>query len=252
MIGIYDINTSSNLNYKERLNIYKKCGFQEIALYLDSNYQYNNENYIEIINYAKEIGLQIRQAHIDWKISNLICDTDSNEYFDYVETKLKEAHHLDIKYVVAHASQTNTPPKINSTQLQKFKNLMQKFKDDNVYLCLENVRNNDNLDKILELNLDNVKVCFDIGHAHCYDDEKKLFTKYQEKIICSHLHNNYGTDTHEVLDRGEIDYTYFIDKLSSIPQSSNCLECFPPTDSTFNKNDFEKFIKKCYNAVKDK
>ena len=106
MIGIYDINTSSNLNYKERLNIYKKCGFQEIALYLDSNYQYNNENYIEIINYAKEIGLQIRQAHIDWKISNLICDTDSDEYFDYVETKLKEAHHLDIKYVVAHASQT--------------------------------------------------------------------------------------------------------------------------------------------------
>ena len=30
MIGIYDINTCSNLNYKERLDIYKKCGFNDL------------------------------------------------------------------------------------------------------------------------------------------------------------------------------------------------------------------------------
>lgn len=251
MIGIYDINTCSTLTYKERLDIYKLCGFKEVALYLDNKYQINNEDYLDIIRYARDIRLQISQVHIDWKISNLICDSSTDEYFKYVERKLNEAHNLKIPYVIAHASQTNTPPKINSEQLEKFKNMMLRVKEKNVYLCLENVRDNDNLDKILSLNLDNVKVCFDMGHAHCYGNEKELFEKYKEKIICSHLHNNYGKDTHEPLDSGEIDYKYFIQQLSMIQKVSNCLECFPPRDNEINKENFIKFIMKCHNTIKD-
>ena len=94
MFGIYDLNTCSSLNYKERLEIYKKCGFKEIALYIDSSYQTNNENYIEIINYAKKINLSINQAHLDWKISNLICDETTNKYFDYISQKSNILLHM--------------------------------------------------------------------------------------------------------------------------------------------------------------
>ena len=53
MFGLYNINLSSNLTYKERLDIYRSVGFEELALYLDCEYQTNNEKYLDIINYAK-------------------------------------------------------------------------------------------------------------------------------------------------------------------------------------------------------
>ncbi len=252
MFGIYDINSNSSLTYKERLDIYREVGFEELAIYLDCEYQTNNEKYLDIINYAKSIGLNIKQVHLDWKISNLICDSSTDTYFDYIYSKLLEANNLGIKYVVAHASQSDTPPIISNIQLDKFKDMMTKFSGRDLILCIENVRNNDNLDKILELNLDNVKVCFDLGHAHCYGNEKKLFEKYKDHIICSHLHNNYGKDTHEILTQGEIDYKYFLDKLSNIENSSNCLECFPPRDKNLTKDEFKIFIEECYNSVKQK
>ena len=250
MFGIYDINSSSTLTYKERLDIYSKCGFNEIALYLDCSYQSNNEKYLDIINYAKSLGLEINQVHIDWKISNLICDSSTEEYFEYVRTKLIESHSLGIKYVVAHASQSDTPPDISDTQLTKFKDMMTAIENRDVTLCIENVRNNNNLDKILELNLNNVKVCFDLGHAHAYSNEKELFEKYKEQIVCSHLHNNFGKDTHEILTNGDIDYKYFLEELSKLDNTSNCLECFPPMNKILTTEEFENFIKECYNSLK--
>ncbi len=250
MFGIYDINTSSNLTYKERLDIYNKVGFKEIALYLDCGYQSNDEKYLDIINYAKSIGLEINQVHIDWKISNLVCDNTTEQYFEYVSSKLIEANSLGIKYVVCHASQSDNPPIISDTQLAKFKNMMSSLENRTVILCIENVRNNTNLEKILELNLTNVKVCFDLGHAHCYDNEKELFKKYKEQIVCSHLHNNFGKDTHNTLTNGEIDYKYYTKQLSQMENTSNCLECFPPIHSNLSQKEFEDFVKECYNSLK--
>ncbi len=249
MLGIYDINLSSELSYKQRLDIYKNCGFEEIAIYLDQEYQRKGENYIDIIAYARKIGLEINQVHIDWQIANEICNEDSDRYFEYITAKLKEANTFKIKYIIAHASKSDNPPILSNTQLAKFKSMMQNLKGLDTTLCIENVRRNENLDKILELNLDNVKVCFDLGHAHAYGNEKEIFKKYKNKIRCSHLHNNYGSDTHELLDNGEIDYKYFVKELVKMSNVSNCLECFPPMHSNLNKTEFENFIKHCYHTA---
>ena len=65
MIGIYDLDGCTDLDFKERLKIYKDCGFLEVALYLDKNYNKENENYEDIINFAKNIGLCVKQVHIN-------------------------------------------------------------------------------------------------------------------------------------------------------------------------------------------
>ena len=130
MFGIYDLNECSDLNYKQRLDIYKNVGFQEVALYIDERYNNASENYVDIIDYAKKIGLKVNQVHIDYKISNLICDESTNEYFDYVSSKLVEAIKLGVKYVVAHASMGDNPPEINDVQIRKFENMMRGFFED--------------------------------------------------------------------------------------------------------------------------
>ena len=249
MIGIYDLDACNNLGFQERLQIYKDCGFLEIALYLDERYNKTGENYEDIINEARKLNLKIKQVHIDYKISNKICDNTTNEYFDYVSKKLNEAKNLNIPYVVAHASMSDEPPKIDDKQIEKFKDMMKNVQG--VTLCLENVRNNFNLKKLLDLNLDNVKMCYDLGHAHCYGNEKTIFEEFKNHIICSHLHDNIGKDTHFCLGDGEIDYKEIIEKLSKKENSSNCLECFPEYGKVLSKEEFVDFVKKCFDTIKN-
>ena len=132
-IGIYDLNECSSLNYKERLDIYKSVGFTSVGTYIDDNYMSNNESYVEIVKYAKEIGLEVNQVHVDYKISNLICE-DSNAYFDYVERKLNECIDLGVKYMVLHASKGDGAPGLGEEGLTKLKELMSKYKDSGVTL----------------------------------------------------------------------------------------------------------------------
>jgi sugar phosphate isomerase/epimerase len=113
---------------------------------------------------------------------------------------------------------------------------------------MENVRNNTNLEKIVN-GIKNVKVCFDLGHAHAYANETQLFEKFKDEIQCSHLHNNFGKDTHNALSNGEINYKIFLEKLSKIENSSNCLECFISQDTPVTLQDFVNFVKMCYHDI---
>ena len=250
MFGLYDIDNATTLNYKERFDIYKSIGFKEVAIYLDNAYLKEPESYEQLINYANKINLQIKQIHIDYKISNLITDETTNTYFEYLEQKINECIKFNIPYLVTHASMGDTPPEIGEKQLLKLKNLCEKYKNKNVIICFENVRNNTNLDKIINLNLPNIKVCFDLGHAHCYGDEKRLFNKYLPYICCTHLHNNFGKDTHNLLNFGDINYKYFLNNLKNNNSLSNCLECFPEYGKVLNKEEFTLFIKNCFDCLK--
>lgn len=248
-IGIYDLNECSNLDYKKRLLIYKKCGFTSVGLYLDNNYMSNGENYLDIISYAKDIGLDVNQVHIDYKISNLICE-DSDSYFKYVEEKFNECISLDISYMVLHASKGDDAPSLNYKGLKKLESLMRKYKDKKTFLCFENVRDNKNLALIMKENINNVGMCYDLGHAYCYDNEYDLLDKYKNKILCTHLHNNYKKDTHNTLFDGEIDCKCIIKKLNELSKVDNCLEIFPPRNISLDEKDFHEFVSKLYNEYK--
>lgn len=246
-IGIYDLTHCSNLNYVERIKIYQRVGFKELALYLDNKYMQGDENYLDIINFARKSNLKIQQVHIDYKNANLICDSTTNLYFEYLDAKAKECEELKIPYLVLHASKGENPPEINILQLNKMENLSKKHK--NVYFCFENVRNNSNLEKILNLNQQNIKMCFDLGHAHAYGNEHELFNKFKDKIICSHLHNNFGKDEHNILTCGEIDYKPILNELIKIEDSSNCIEAFPHKDFKLTKIEFESFVRECFESL---
>jgi len=248
-IGIYDLNECSNLDYKTRLEIYKACKFDNVGLYLDENYMSNGENYLDIINYARSIGLKIEQVHVDYKISNLICE-DSETYFEYVERKLVECINLDIPYMVLHASKGDDAPRISDESIKKLKELMNKYKNCKTCLCFENVRDNRNLDVIMSSNISNVGMCFDLGHAHCYDNEYYLLETYKEKILCTHLHNNYKKDTHNRLNDGEIYCKDFVRKFKKNKRISNCLEIFPKRGKVLSEEEFILFVNDCYKDYK--
>lgn len=242
--GIYDINTNTPLPFKQRFDTYKQAGFEGVAFFIDQNYLDKGETFEEQIAYANKIGLKIMQVHADYKISNKICDESSNEYFDYVESRITICEKYYLKNLIVHASSGSTPPEISQNQLKKLQNLAKKHPKVNI--CFENVRSNNNLCKILELNIPNIKMCFDLGHANAYSNVIELFEKLKKYIVCSHLHNNFGTDTHSLLSNGEIDWKPIAKQLAKIKSCSNCLEVFPGHDVVLNKTEFVDFVTRAH------
>lgn len=249
MFGIYDINTNTPLGFKERLDIYKKAGFGGVAFFIDDNYYDKGENFLQLINYAHDIELKIMQVHADYKISNLICDESTNEYFDYLESRLKICEKFKIKNLVVHASKGDNPPVISTAQLEKLKKLASSY--PSVNLCYENVRSNENLERILMLNVKNIGMCYDLGHAHAYADENELFENNKKYILCSHLHNNYGKDTHNLLSDGEIKWKEIVNKLTKIKGCENCLEVFPGHDKILSENEFINFVERAHKDIEE-
>jgi len=181
-LGIFDLTKCSDLGYKDRIDIYKETGVGELSLYIDNDYMQEGEDYNLIIAYARDNGLKINQVHIDYKQSNLICDETTDSFFEYISKKAHECMMLNIPYMVLHPSKGENPPEISQKQLDKLKMVVSKF--PNVMFCFENVRSIKNLKKILALDVNNIKACYDLGHAHAYYDEFELFDELKNKIIC--------------------------------------------------------------------
>ena len=246
-IGIYDLNMCSNLTYKERLMVYKNEGFEKLGLYIDDAYMSNGEKYEDIINYAKQIGMMVNQVHVDYKISNDICD-NLQSYISYVKSRLDICEKYKIKNMVLHASKGDNPPLVNEAAVNAIVELAKDFSEIN--LCFENVRNNSNLSKLLAVDCDNICMCYDMGHENCYSQED-LIKLYANKIKCAHLHNNRGQDSHNLISDGDIDYKNKISKLKDIKDCDMCLEVFPPKGAVLTKSEFITFVKKAMAEIKD-
>ena len=85
-----------------------------------------------------------------------------------------------------------------------------------------------------------------MGHAHCYGDEEDLLKQYKDKVVCTHLHNNYKKDTHHTLFSGEIDCKKMIKEINKNIEVDNCLEVFPERGVVLDREGFTSFVKCCF------
>ena len=246
-LGIYDLDFM-DLDIKERFSIYKEVGFTHVGFYLDDDYLKRKETYVELIDIAKEVGIEISQVHLDYKNSNMLSLMDDNSFLRYIEIKVDEAISYGIKDLVLHASKGDEPPLISKYSLSRLKKLNRKLVKYNIRLCFENVRVNTNLDKVMKLNLDNICICYDTGHGHCYLDEEEFISKYKDKIVTTHIHDNFGSDDHMVVGKGNINWNNITRLLDTTNREFDYLECFPPRGVTLDKEEFISFVKEMYES----
>jgi sugar phosphate isomerase/epimerase len=247
-IGIYDIGKcGTDLSILERFTIYKSAGFTHVGFYLDDDYL-EGESYLDMIQVARDLGLNIDQVHLDYKNSNMWAETTENEFLDYVNSKIDEAIKYNIPHIVLHASKGDNPPLISPFSLNKLVHFDKKLNDSGTKLCFENVRNSNNIDAVMDLKLANIGVCYDSGHAHCYSDEMGILQKYKDVIYCTHLHDNDGSDTHELIGNGSIEWDTMYPAICDTNREVDYLECFMPRGITANKDMFKAFVVDAYNS----
>lgn len=95
------------------------------------------------------------------------------------------------------------------------------MRDKDILLCIENVFEMEPYiigDVVKGIDMDNVKICFDTGHA-AYNSEISVIDWLKELgpwISHIHIHNNDGDfDTHKPLGKGKIDFEEVLDYIIS-------------------------------------
>ena len=102
----------------------------------------------------------------------------------------------------------------------------------------------------MKLDCDNICICYDTGHGHCYLNEEEFIKQYEDKIVTTHIHDNFKEDTHDLIGKGNIDWKVIFSLLKETKREIDYLECFPPRGSNLNKDDFKWFIKQMYDSYK--
>lgn len=249
-----------NKDYKARAKLIKKLGFDGVFLYS----QYNPQEYIcDILN----VGLEIGSLHLSYKkidSNGQIIDKDyvnvlwkepelSNEYRATLMKELEFAHQYHIKTVVMHITAGTTPPLFSQYGVDFIKAILNKCKEYDIILCLENLRRLDYLIGIFEcIEDDSLKFCFDSGHANYMTNNVDTFPwdKLGNKLFYLHLNdNNTLQDQHFPPFYGSIKWQKLINKVFFYNRKIDL------TLEVRNKDQFQmvsevEFLRTCMKSVK--
>ena len=138
------------------------------------------------------------------------------------------ASEAGIPIVVAHVSSGWFPPAISDVGLSRFDELVEYAETKKVTIAFENLRRADYLDVILQRyqGTSNVGFCYDCGHEHCYTEPVDYLDLYGTRLLCTHIHDNYGRDKNDPMRDaddhlmpfdGNIDYVAMMERIKKTP-----------------------------------
>jgi len=227
---------------EEKIELIKNNKFNGVFLFWDG-YFLNN------VGKIKEANLEIETVHLPFDNCNELW-VPGKKGDDYVETiieAIKQISSEGIKTVIFHVSSGDMPPSYNEFGLMRLEKILKVVEEHRVYFALENLRRLDYLDYVYD-NLANkyLKFCFDSGHANAFTKNIENFPweKYQDKLLCVHLHdNNSYTDQHLIPFRGNINWQLLAQKLKEINYQGPLTCEAVNTNSLNNEREYVEEIK---------
>ena len=210
-----------NLSDDNVLEMIKDTGFDTVF----SN-KYEISQVTAIKKKADMLGLGVEFLHAPFRgINDFWCE--GNEYIPLKNTiisSIDSASENGIPVVVMHLDSGWNPPKICDVGLNRFDGLVEYAEKKGVKIAFENIRNFGTLSAMMQRyrSLDNVGYCYDCGHEHCYTKTVHFTDLFGDKILCTHIHDNFGKDGsddpdyHLLMFDGNIDYADMMSRLRSV------------------------------------
>ncbi|MGC1629859.1 MAG: sugar phosphate isomerase/epimerase [Candidatus Acidiferrales bacterium] len=145
---------------------------------------------------------------------------------DEIKRALDVAERIPFQFLVqhiGHGRQMADPRKLNAA-FTSLENLSMFAKARGVTISLENTP--DELGApaslqhfITETHLHDLKLCFDIGHAHVEDGVTTGFEAMRERLVTTHIHDNHGDkDEHLLPFDGTIEWDAALRAIAGLPQ----------------------------------
>ena len=205
----------------------------------------------ELANVLRDSNMKVHSLHApterdfsgrrDSSVPLSICDIDRSrrlEAVDEIKRALDLAEVLSFPYLVQHLGSSRDPndPRLLDAAFSSLEHLRIFAKERGVTIALENTPGElatpANLRQFLTgTRLTDIRLCFDIGHAHLGDGVAKSFETMRELVVTSHIHDNHGLkDEHlapyeasengrkaEYGVSGPIDWKAALSELNSVP-----------------------------------
>ena len=117
----------------------------------------------------------------------------SNEYLATLLKELEFAHKYGINTIVMHITGGSNPPPFSQYGVEFIRTILNKCKEYDMTLCLENLRRLDYLIKVFKcIEDDSLKFCFDSGHANYMTNNVDTFPwdKLGSRLYYLHLNDN--------------------------------------------------------------
>lgn len=228
-----------NLDIEQQVKDIKNAGFDCVIDTADPAFKHENGANKKRFKLFKKYGLKLSSLHMRYNKDELPYFWQQGKVGNKLEKNLikdvKIAHKYDFTCVVVHVR-----GEWSEVGANRLKNVLKYCEKYNVPLALENLNHNGKLlDKIFKTIKSNyLKFCYDVGHNHAFDPEVDYLTKYKNKLITLHLHDNLGKDVpvekykkigyeklnpdmHTLNKYGNIDWDEIASKLAKIKQPLN-------------------------------
>jgi len=204
--------------FDKTVQLIKNAGFQSVMTWW-------GDEFIETDGLPKEKkpdiirknDLKLENVHFPFgNINNIWVDTlDGKVIFDKIIEYIHDCKIHEIPTAILHVSSGDNPPPFNQLGLDRFKKIIETSEKDNVNIALENLRKPKYLEKLFDnIQSDKLKFCYDSGHENCWAPNYDHLSKYGDKLIALHLHDNDGAiDQHLLPFNGTIDWKKIMHKI---------------------------------------
>ncbi len=192
MITIY-IWFGYDLETKERYRLIKKAGFDGVKIWWSDNF--GCWDFHSHPKYAQNAGLFIEDIHTPYEdVNNLWLDNiKGKELTESLISYIDDCSTYNIPTMVLHLTNGNNPPCVNKLGIDRIKSIVERAEQRNVNVAVENLRTTDHIEAVFnEIKSKRIGFCYDSGHHNCRTPNEDLLTRYGEKLMTLHLHDNDG------------------------------------------------------------
>ncbi|MDD4077510.1 MAG: sugar phosphate isomerase/epimerase [Bacilli bacterium] len=215
---------------EKKIELIKKNQFKGVFLFWD-------DNFFSSVKKVRAAALDIETVHLPFDDCNELWlhGLKGEEYIQKAIMAIQSAATMKIPTVIFHVSSSDNPPPYNQLGIDRLAKVLKVCEQYKINIALENLRRLEYLDYIYStFQSEYLKFCFDSGHAHAFTNNIDSFPwgKYQNKLICVHLHDNNGLyDQHLIPFTGNINWELLAKSLKEIgysgPLTSEavCFDC---------------------------
>lgn len=241
-----------DISNQDRIEHIQSVGFDGVFISLEAEDFLTAKEIQEIV----KSSLSIETLHLPAKgYINTIWEkgNQGDIFIEELKNDVQIAAFFHIKRVILHLNSKPIHPKPSAIGIERINRLLQFCKQFNIYLCIENNRDMEHIFYVFNhLNDDNLRFCFDIGHANAFTKNVFEFLNFsfvREKLECLHIHDNDGTqDQHHLPFQGNVNWQRLMPLLMDInPKLNLTLEIHPygiiksyPNDLEFLKDAYQK------------
>ena len=144
------------------------------------------------------LGLSFQSVHAPFRKTSALWEPGEEGDLALRELLdcLADCRRLQVPVMVSHVFMGFARPSPTPLGLARFQHLFAAAKAADIQIALENVESIPHLQYLLDRCHDpHVGLCWDSGHAHCYNRGYDLLSMYGHRLMATHLNDNLGIRT---------------------------------------------------------